>query len=202
MLKTREAKKRFVKMFRASIGWPIVAVALSLGGIGLTGASPAASPPDVDWRSGGRDLRDTRSQPFTQINPANVGRLALKWVFTTGGDVSATPAVTNGTVYFPDWAGNFYAVNWLTGAPRWSRKIADWTGVSGVVSRTAPVVDSGKVIIGDQGGLLATFSPQTGLQRAGCARHGGGRRERKPALGDAGGRVPRRHHYGFADRLP
>jgi hypothetical protein len=31
--------------------------------------------------------------------------------FTTGGDVSATPTVSGDVVYFPDWAGNLFAVN-------------------------------------------------------------------------------------------
>ena len=29
----------------------------------------------------------------------------MKWTFTTHGDVSATPAVVDGAVYFPDWGG-------------------------------------------------------------------------------------------------
>jgi polyvinyl alcohol dehydrogenase (cytochrome) len=64
---------------------------------------------------GGQNLQNSRSQSVTTISPQNVGALKQKWVFTTRGDVSATPAVYDGTVYFPDWVGYFYAVNATTG---------------------------------------------------------------------------------------
>jgi polyvinyl alcohol dehydrogenase (cytochrome) len=52
------------------------------------------------------------SQPEERsISPANVRGLTTKWAFTTGGDVSATPAVCGDAVYFPDWSGNLYAVD-------------------------------------------------------------------------------------------
>lgn len=82
---------------------------------------------------------------------ANVYSLAAKWVFTTGGDVSATPAVDNDTVYFPDWAGNLYAVDRLTGQLRWSTSIAGITGLPGDKARATPAVTEDKVIIGTQG---------------------------------------------------
>src|SRR5690349_15212225 len=60
-------------------------------------------PLATQWPMGGRGLSDRRNQPFTLIGVSNVKRLKTKWVFTTGGSVSATPAVVNGAVYFPDW---------------------------------------------------------------------------------------------------
>ena len=53
---------------------------------------------------GGQNLENSRSQSVTKISPQNVSTLKQKWVFTTRGNVSATPAVHDGTVYFPDWA--------------------------------------------------------------------------------------------------
>jgi len=42
------------------------------------------------------------SQPAEHsITPANVKELKPKWVFTTDGDVSATPTVDGDAVYFP-----------------------------------------------------------------------------------------------------
>jgi polyvinyl alcohol dehydrogenase (cytochrome) len=70
----------------------------------------------ADWTMGGQDINNSRNQTSTGVHPQNVGSLKPKWVFTTGGDVTATPAVANGMVYFPDFAGNFYAVNAATGA--------------------------------------------------------------------------------------
>src|SRR5215475_7430243 len=76
-----------------------------------------------DWTMGGHDLQNSRSQSTTGISSQNVAQLKTKWVFTTGGDVSATPAVANGIVYFPDMAGNFYAVDAATGNLVWQQKI-------------------------------------------------------------------------------
>ena len=63
------------------------------------------------WRMAGRDLDNSRSQPSErEIGRTNVSQLVPKWVFTIGSDVSATPTIAGNTVYFPDWAGNLYAV--------------------------------------------------------------------------------------------
>jgi len=45
------------------------------------------------------------------------------------GDVSATPAVLDGTVYVPDWTGNIYAVDADTGGRIWETAAQDVTGV-------------------------------------------------------------------------
>jgi polyvinyl alcohol dehydrogenase (cytochrome) len=102
------------------------------------------------WRIDGQDLSNARSQPAEHsISPANVDRLAPKWVFTTGGDVSATPTVDGNAVYFPDWGGNLFAVEKDTGRLIWSHKISDYDGVEGAISRVSPAVDGNQVIIGD-----------------------------------------------------
>src|SRR5262249_51218378 len=77
-----------------------------------------------------------------------------KWTFTTGGDVSATPAVANGVVYFPDFAGNFYAVDANTGAQVWQQPVAAWTGVSGDFARNGPAIQGDTLILGDQAGSV------------------------------------------------
>ena len=59
----------------------------------------------ANWRFAGHDISDSRTQPLeTLITTANVGSLAPKWVFATHGNVSATPTVAGGVVYFPDSA--------------------------------------------------------------------------------------------------
>jgi polyvinyl alcohol dehydrogenase (cytochrome) len=134
----------------------------------LATSANAQSPPPTSWPMAGQDIRNTRNQAVTALSPQNVGSLVPKWVFETGGDVSATPAVTNATVYFPDWAGNFYAVNALTGQERWSHKISDWTGIAGDLARNTPMVDGNTLIFGDLGGMLAKFTPQSGLTGPGA----------------------------------
>jgi polyvinyl alcohol dehydrogenase (cytochrome) len=120
------------------------------------------------WPMGGKNLQNSRSQGVTTISPENVGALTLKWVFTTGGNVSATPAVYEGTVYFPDYAGNFYAVNAKNGALLWSKTVSSWTGVAGDYSRNDPAVDGDTLILGDEAGTLATWTQAGGLTGAGA----------------------------------
>ncbi|MFC6083252.1 outer membrane protein assembly factor BamB family protein [Sphaerisporangium aureirubrum] len=82
-----------------------------------------------------------------------MGGLQLAWSYTTRGDVSATPAVVDGAVYFPDWGGFFHKVDANTGAVIWSRSVASYVGATGtVVSRTSPVVAGNTVYIGTQSG--------------------------------------------------
>ena len=77
-----------------------------------------------------------------------------KWEFTTGGDVSATPAVDGDTVYFPDWAGNLYAVDKATGAERWHTTISSATGITADKARATPAITDTAVIIGTQGSIF------------------------------------------------
>ena len=108
------------------------------------------------WPTAGNDLQNTRYQNTeSKISPSNVDKLATKWVFTTGDDVSATPAVDGATVYVPDWAGNLYAIDKKTGEQVWSVKIADFTGVPGDKTRATPALAGDKVIIGTQRSVLA-----------------------------------------------
>jgi polyvinyl alcohol dehydrogenase (cytochrome) len=110
------------------------------------------------WTMGGQNLKNWRNQDKTEISPHNVAKLKTKWVFTTGGDVSATPAVANGVVYFPDFAGNFYAVDARTGKQLWHHQLADWTGVAGDFARNDPTVYKNMVILGDQAGNNAFWN--------------------------------------------
>ena len=96
-----------------------------------------------------------------------VDELEKKWEFTTGGDVSATPAVEGDTVYFPDWAGNLYAVDKWTGQQKWSTTIVSATGVPGDKARATPAIAGNKLIIGTQGpfgggGKVLAFNKKTG----------------------------------------
>ncbi|MFC7494656.1 MULTISPECIES: PQQ-binding-like beta-propeller repeat protein [unclassified Nocardioides] len=98
---------------------------------------------------------------------SNVDDLEVKWEFTTGGDVSATPAVVDGTVYFPDRAGNLYALDKWTGQQRWKSSIAAASGVPGDYARATPAIAGNKVIIGTQGpfgggGKVLAFDKSTG----------------------------------------
>jgi polyvinyl alcohol dehydrogenase (cytochrome) len=117
------------------------------------GPSAQGQSPDSQsgqWRIAGQNLGNTWNQPAEHlIGPNNVKGLSPKWVFTTGGDVSATPTVDGDAVYFPDWAGNLFAVKKDSGQLIWSHKISEYDGVEGAISRVSPAVDANHVIIGD-----------------------------------------------------
>lgn len=120
------------------------------------------------WTSAGQDLGNTRNQTSeSKITPSTVGRLGIKWEFDTGGDVSATPAVDGSTVYFPDWAGNLYAVDRGTGLQKWKASIPTASGIPGDKARATPVLAGNKVILGNQGpfgggGKMFAFDKSSG----------------------------------------
>lgn len=98
----------------------------------------------------GQNLNGTRYQAITPINTSNVGALTPAWVFTTGGSVSATPTVAGDAVYFPDWAGNLYAVNRFTGQLIWTHKISDYEpAFPNSISRSSPAIYGDELILGD-----------------------------------------------------
>lgn len=121
-----------------------------------------------DWNSAGGNLQNTRFQASEKsLSVGNVDQLEVKWQFTTGGDVSATPAVVGDTVYFPDRAGNLFAVDKWTGEERWRTSIAAASGVPGDYARATPAIGGNKVIIGTQGaggggGKVLAFDRETG----------------------------------------
>ena len=132
---------------------------LSLGAVGvvcaamLMLAAPAGATSGVglaNWTSASWSILGDRVQPleFT-INPQNVNELAPKWVFTTHGDVSATPTVSDGVVYFPDWGGYLNAVNAQTGKEIWQAPISSYDGTPGQVSRNSPLILGNELILGD-----------------------------------------------------
>ncbi len=118
----------------------------------LVGGQAAAAPGGTGWNSAGGDRQNTRyAANESKISPETVGGLTKKWEVTTGGDVSATPAVDGQQVYFPDWSGNLYAVSKATGAVVWQKKMSDYTGVPGDKARATPALSDTSLVIGNQG---------------------------------------------------
>jgi polyvinyl alcohol dehydrogenase (cytochrome) len=134
----------------------LAASGLVLAGLMCAGVAAHADANDSGWPSAGQNLGNTRYQDEGGgISVQTIGGLTQKWVFTTGGDVSATPAVDERAVYFPDWAGNLYAVDRKTGAQIWKVSIAAASGTPGDKARATPVIDGNKIIVGTQGNLFA-----------------------------------------------
>src|SRR5215475_3966204 len=133
------------------VDFPLVALFVALliviAGIARTRATVNGGP---DWRMIGHDSTNTRNQPFEHtIDPSNVNRLMLKWVATTTGDVSATPAVVGDAVYFGDFGGTLWKLDAETGHVIWSHLVSDYTGIAGDITRTSPSLAGDTLVIGD-----------------------------------------------------
>ncbi|TXG59160.1 hypothetical protein EZV62_016989 [Acer yangbiense] len=115
---------------------------------------------------GGDNLYNRRhASKETKISPKTVSKLNLKWEFYAGKDISATPSIFNGTLYFPSWNGQIYAVNASDGSLVWKKNICNLTGLSPkpglvvnvnwTVSRATPTIvvdeDHDLLIIGAYG---------------------------------------------------
>src|SRR5262245_31695936 len=104
---------------------------------------------ESDWTMIGNDPANSRNQPFEQkIGPRNVDRLLPKWTATTTGDVSGTPAVADGAVYFGDFGGTLWKLDAGTGEVMWSAPVADYTGHAGDYARTSPSLAGNTLIVG------------------------------------------------------
>jgi polyvinyl alcohol dehydrogenase (cytochrome) len=102
------------------------------------------------WRMIGNDPANSRHQRFEhRIGPREARRLVLKWVATTTGDVSATPAVADGAVYFGDFGGTLWKLDADTGEVLWSHLVSDYTGIAGDVVRTSPSLAGDTLVVGD-----------------------------------------------------
>jgi polyvinyl alcohol dehydrogenase (cytochrome) len=97
--------------------------------VAVTATTSAAAPvrpvggtPDCSWPMWGRDIDRSFATSCTRLAPSNAAELHRIWFFNTHDVVTATPAVSDGTVYVGDWSGRFYAIDVRTGARRWVRR--------------------------------------------------------------------------------
>ncbi|POO00002.1 PQQ-dependent membrane bound dehydrogenase, glucose/quinate/shikimate-related [Trema orientale] len=117
----------------------------------------------MQWLNHGNDITNNRNaNGELVINPITASqRLRLRWKFFAGKDITATPAVAAGVVYFPSWNGYLYAVNALNGGLVWKRSLNELTGLNGTgivvnvtVSRTTPAISGDLLIVGIYGPAL------------------------------------------------
>lgn len=76
--------------------------------------------PQGPWPNHGGGLENRREAPIgSKVSKSNVNNLALKWKFNASNEITATPAIADGVIYFPVWTdGNVYAVNAASGKLR------------------------------------------------------------------------------------
>ncbi|CAA0110215.1 Polyvinylalcohol dehydrogenase [BD1-7 clade bacterium] len=123
---------------------------------------PGASGGDLAWASWGGDLANTHhAASETLISPANVEDLEVKWISRVSGSVSATPTVTEGTLYITDWGtgasidanakgGKVFAIDANDGSQLWSQSVRRLNNDSlNNVSRSSPAIFEDLVIIAD-----------------------------------------------------
>ena len=107
----------------AVAGISLLALAGALAGCSTTPSSNSA-PPGCATSSGSWPMYQgdpTRSaDACSSITTANVTSTIPTWFFPTPGDVTATPAVVNGTVYVGDSTGAFYAISQSSGKEKWT----------------------------------------------------------------------------------
>ena len=142
-------------LFNARHRRPAWRVLLPAVALVATHAVALADGSSEGWPMFGQNLRNTASVSDGALR--DVGKLKLKWSFTTGGDVSARAAVVDGRAYFPDWGGNLWAVNVKNGTKAWGHQLSDYGLPAATHSRTSPAVADGVVYVGTQEGawLLA-----------------------------------------------
>ena len=101
------------------------AAALCLGVALYFGASrTSAEHADYDWPNHGKDLANTRFQDLDQVNPRNVNKLQVAWVFHTGvldplAELEASPIEVDGRLFITDGHDNVFALNAATGQMLW-----------------------------------------------------------------------------------
>ena len=152
---------------RRAVSLAIAALASVITAAASGAPASAAGNGPSEWTMFGQNTNNTASISATSLSASNVTSLKPKWVFTTGGDVSARAAVAQGMAYFPDWSGHLYAVKSGSGKLVWSKDIAGYTGApaGSVVSRTSPFLDtkSSTLYIGTQkGAYLLAIDARTG----------------------------------------
>ncbi|KAJ8761001.1 hypothetical protein K2173_022039 [Erythroxylum novogranatense] len=111
------------------------------------------------WLNHGADISNSRrATGEVLINRSTVRKLKLKWTFFAGKDISATPAIADGVVYFPSWNGFLYALNAFDGSLIWKQNLSQITGLNGTgvtvnttVSRATPTIANDLLIVGIYG---------------------------------------------------
>ncbi|MCK2217106.1 PQQ-binding-like beta-propeller repeat protein [Actinomadura sp. ATCC 31491] len=137
------------RAWKAALAVALVAASVPAGA-GPATARATAVPYVAGWPMAGQNHSNTRfAATETLISAGNAARLRPRWTAALGGNVAATPTVSGGTVYVPDYGGKLTALDAVTGAVRWQRPVSDYSGVAGDVSRTSPAIYGTTLVLGD-----------------------------------------------------
>jgi len=144
-------------------------VAVGIGQIDDARIINADSEPG-NWLAYGRDYKEQRFSPLTQINRDTVSRLGLAWIKDMGTNraLESTPIVVDGIMFFTSSWSRVYAVDAVTGADIWSYdpKVPGEVGRKAccdVVNRGVAVY-KGKVYVASLDGRLIALDAATGKE--------------------------------------
>ena len=129
----------------------------------------AAEEPGT-WLAYGRDFREQRFAPLTQINRESVSDLGLEFVVDvpTAGALEATPLVVDGRMYFTSTYSVVYAVDATSGETLWVYdpqipKDFNRRACCGPINRGVAVYE-GMVYVGTLHGRLVALNAETGAE--------------------------------------
>lgn len=109
----------------------------------------------TDWAQFHRRNMQRWNPYENALNINNVGRMQLKWSFTSGAFLDSSPAVANGVIYFGSYDHNVYAVNASTGAKL-------WTFTTGNIVDGSPAVVNGVVYVASSDSNVYALDANTG----------------------------------------
>ena len=108
------------------------------------------------WPNHGGGIENRREAKHErQISLRTAATFTRKWTVDTEGDVTATPAIADGVVYFTTWAGEVFAVREDDGKPLWRKNLTQELHSQELSSsRTTPVVHKQYLFVGINGPAL------------------------------------------------
>jgi len=129
-----------------------------------------------DWPNHGNDLANTRFQNVDQINPTNVKKLKVAWVFHTGvldplAELQVSPIMVDGRLFVTDGHDNVFALDAATGQQIWAFKPLDIPGEMPPLEQIkvccgrnnkGVAVGDGKVFYGRLDGVVVALNAETG----------------------------------------
>lgn len=120
-------------------------------------------PPDGDWLMYRRNYQGWSYSPLTQINPANVAGLQLKWswAMNEGGAVEVTPIVHDGVIFLSNTSNTVQALNARTGELIWENRIGPDATVAYFATRSLALYRD-KVYVATTDAKLYALDAKTG----------------------------------------
>ncbi|KAK7374507.1 hypothetical protein VNO80_07937 [Phaseolus coccineus] len=110
-----------------------------------------------NWLNHGGDIYNRRYASMEhKISVETVSNLSLKWKFNAGKDITATPAIFDGVLYFPSWNGDIFAVRTQDGSLVWRQNLQNLTrlsatgfvaGVNWTVARATPTIAEDDLLV-------------------------------------------------------